>query len=177
MYSSTHFQSFLTRSRANAVSFQWTADIRLLSRLVEQTPLRYECLRSFYVVFTFRGIKLTGGYEVASDLIVLASHAVEYVAVAQFCYVYHLTTGSVSTSGGLPCLVPLVPEEMTYLPCPCQHCVPASNRCIITDIGSLVFFLVYTYPYTQYIIINNNLTRVLKYTLMAQQFSSRVTDV
>ena len=106
MYSSTHFQSFLTRSRANAVSFQWTADVRLLSRLVEQTPLRYECLGSFYVVFTFRGIKLTGGYEVASDLIVLASYAVVYVAVAQFRYGYHLTTGSVSASGGLLCLVP-----------------------------------------------------------------------
>ena len=96
--------------RTPAVNFQWEAHIwrtlRLYSRLVEQTPLRHECLRSFSILFSYRGNSHIGRYEVAKDLMVLTTFSVINLALAQFRYAYHLTTDSFTTSGGLPCLLP-----------------------------------------------------------------------
>ena len=92
--------------------FQWPEQaiqsLRYFSRLVERTPLRYECLRSFNMscVRDHDDEEHIARYEVARDLMVLSMDCFINLAIVQFRYVYHLTNESVTISGGNPFLLP-----------------------------------------------------------------------
>ena len=90
--------------------FQWrnnvTQSLRYFSRLVERTPLRHECLRSFNIFCVRDDEEYIARYEVARDLIALSMDCFINLAIVQFRYVYHLTNESVAISGGNPFMLP-----------------------------------------------------------------------
>ena len=75
------------------------------SRLIERTPLRYECLRSVSIFCVRYEQEYIATYEVARDLMFLTRNISINVDLVYFRYVYHMITGSLTTSGGHPYLL------------------------------------------------------------------------
>ena len=80
--------------------------LRLFSRLVEQTPLRHECLKSFSLFFVWKfGVEISW-YEVARDLIGMTERYPIDLRVVLFRYAYCHTTESAPTGYSIPYVVP-----------------------------------------------------------------------